>query len=260
MAICQKTDAACCTLSGNPATLMPRPRHTIPVTLLAAALVAALPNAAPAAELPAPGFEIGARVGYAFSAGNIGAVANGTDQNVSDFVSGQWPLWLDLGYRFTPNWYLGGFFQYGFGVVNEDEQAVCRNANVNCSASDVRLGVMGRYQFAVGGPVLPWLGLGVGYEWGSFSLRGPILTVDTASEQSRSGFEFANFQAGADYYLAPRVTVAPFISVSVGQYQSVSTTTTIGTTTTITTTTEEDLAKKSLHEWILIGLRFGFMP
>jgi opacity protein-like surface antigen len=236
---------------------MPGSRHTIPVTLLAAALVAVLPAGAQAAELPAPGFEIGARVGYAFSAGNIGAPPNGTDQNLSDFVSGQWPLWLDVGYRLTPSFYLGGFFQYGFGTVNEDEQAGCRNANVNCSASDVRLGVMGRYQFGVAGPLLPWLGLGVGYEWGSFSVRGPILGVDTASEQSRSGFEFANFQAGADYYLAPRVTVAPFISVSIGQYQSVSTTTTVGMTTT---TTDEDLAKKSLHEWILIGLRFAFMP
>ena len=239
---------------------MPGPRHTIPVTLLAAALVAAAPNAAPAAELPAPGFEIGARVGYAFSAGNIGAVANGTDEKLSDFVSGQWPLWLDVGYRLTPSLYLGGFFQYGFGAVNEDEQTGCRNANVNCSASDIRVGVMGRYQFAVGGPVLPWLGLGVGYEWGSFSVSGPVLGVDSDIETSRSGFEFANLQAGADYYLAPRVTVSPFISVSIGQYQSVSTTTTIGTTTTTTTTTEEDLAKKSLHQWILIGVRFGFMP
>jgi opacity protein-like surface antigen len=241
-------------LSGNPATLMPR--HTIPVTVLAVALVAALPNAARAAELPAPGFEIGLRFGYAFAAGNIGAPPNGTDEKLSDFVSGQWPVWVDLGYRFTPNLYLGGLFQYGFGAVNEDEQDGCRNANVNCSASDVRLGVMGRYQFAPTGPVLPWLGLGVGYEWGSFSVHQSVLG-DTSTDVSRAGFEFANFQAGADYYLAPRVTVSPFISVSIGQYQSVSTTTTLGMTTT---TSDEDLAKKSLHEWIMIGLRFGFMP
>ena len=232
------------------------PRHTVTVTTLAAALVAALSNTATAADLPAPGLEIGARVGYAFSAGNIGAAPNGTDQNLSDFVSGQWPLWLDLGYRLTPNWYVGGFFQYGFGTVNEDEQSGCRNANVTCSASDVRAGLMGRYQFAVAGPVLPWLGLGVGYEWGSFSLHQSLIG-DTDTDVSRSGFEFANFQAGADYYLTPRVTVAPFISVSIGQYQSLSTTTTIGATTT---TTDDDLAKKSLHEWIMIGLRFGFMP
>src|SRR6187551_341261 len=163
----RKPTPPCCTLSGNPATLMPR--HTVTVTALAAALVAALPTGASAAELPAPGLEIGARVGYAFSAGNIGAPPNGTDQNLSDFVSGQWPLWLDLGYRFTPSWYVGGFFQYGFGTVNEDEQPGCRNANVTCSASDVRAGLMGRYQFAVAGPLLPWLGFGVGYEWGSFA-------------------------------------------------------------------------------------------
>ena len=232
------------------------PNHTIPVTVLAAALVAASQAPARGAELPGPGFEVGLRTGYAFSAGNIGAPPNGTDQNLSDFVSGQWPVWLDVGYRVTPNVYLGGMFQYGLGVVNEDEQDACRNANVNCSARDIRVGVMGRYQFEVGGPVLPWLGFGVGYEWGTFNFRQTAIG-DTSTDVTRSGFEFANFQAGADYRLAQKVTVAPFISVSVGQYQDVSTETTIGATTT---TTDEDLAKKSLHEWILIGLRFGFMP
>jgi outer membrane protein W len=234
------------------------PHHTIPVTVLAAALVAAAAGAATGAELPGPGFEIGARAGYAFSAGNIGALPNGTDENLSTFVSGQLPLWLDVGYRITPALYLGGFFQYGFGFVNEDRQDGCRNANVSCSASDIRLGVMGRYHLSPAGPVLPWLGFGFGYEWGMFSVNvDQPLIGNPDTESTWSGFEFANFQAGADYHLAPRVAVAPFVSVSIGQYQSVSNTTTIGSTST---TANEDLAKKSLHEWILIGVRFAFMP
>jgi hypothetical protein len=115
---------------------------------------------------------------------------------------------------------------------------------------------MGRYTFGVAGPVLPWLGLGVGYEWGTFSLHQSLLG-ETDTDSTRAGFEFANLQAGADYHVAPRIALAPFFSFSIGQYQSVSTTTTNGMTTTTTT---EDLAKTALHHWILIGLRVAFMP
>jgi opacity protein-like surface antigen len=224
------------------------------IVFVAAAMMAA--STARGAEPTRSGIEIGARTGYAFSAGNLGAPPNGTDNSVGDYVAGQWPLWLDAGYRFDPNLYLGGFFQYGFGVVNDDRQNVCRGANVNCSASDVRLGVMGRYHFTPPWPVSPWLGLGVGYEWGTFSLHQSVLGSSN-TDSSWSGFEFANLQAGADYRVSPLFAVAPFVSVSIGQFRGISTKTATGM---MTTTTDQDLAKTSLHEWILIGVRAAFMP
>jgi hypothetical protein len=51
--------------------------------------------------------------------------------------------------------------------------------------------------------------------------------------------------------------IAPFLSVSIGQFRGISTTTTAGNTTT---TMDQDVAKTSLHEWILIGARVAFMP
>jgi opacity protein-like surface antigen len=221
---------------------------------LAAALVTS--SAAGAAEPARPGFEIGARTGYAFSAGHLGAPPNGTDNNLGDYVGGQWPLWLDAGYRFDPALYLGAFFQYGFGVVNDDQQNLCRNANVDCSASDVRLGLMGRYNFAPYLLFAPWAGLGIGYEWGGFSLHQSLLG-NSDTDSSWSGFEFANLQAGADYRVSPQFTVAPFASVSIGQFQSTSTTTVTGMSSM---TNSQDLAKKSLHEWIMIGARVSFSP
>jgi outer membrane protein W len=140
--------------------------------------------------------------------------------------------------------------------VNDDRQDVCRNANVDCSASDVRLGIMGRYHFAPTWPLSPWFGLGVGYEWGAFSLHQSILG-NTSTESSWSGFEILNLQAGADYQFAHWFAVAPFVSFSLGQFQSRKTTTTNGSTST---TTDEDLAKQSIHEWILIGVRVAFRP
>src|SRR5262245_24113945 len=101
--------------TGSRRTHMPQTR-----LLAASVLAAALSSAAPAlatAAADGSGLEIGARLGYGFAAGRLGAVPNGTDNDVGDFVSGQWPLWLDAGYRFTGDLYVGGFFTYGFGSV-----------------------------------------------------------------------------------------------------------------------------------------------
>jgi opacity protein-like surface antigen len=220
----------------------------------ASALLATPP--AVAASRGDSGFEVGIRTGYAFSAGHLGAPPNGNDGNVSDYVSGQWPFWLDLGYRFGHSLFVGGYFQYGVGFVNDDQQSGCRNANVDCSASDVRLGAMGRYHFAAAGRLSPWIGYGFGYEWGSFSLRQSILG-SSSTDSSWSGFELANFQLGADVQLPRRAVIAPFISLSLGRFETAATTTRTGSTTT---TVDQDVAKKSLHEWILIGVRIAVMP
>ena len=217
-----------------------------------------LASSAFAAEQPTSGVEIGARLGYAFSAGHLGAPPNGTDQNLGDYVGGQFPIWLDAGYRFNRELYLGGYFQYGFGVVNDDRQDLCRNANVNCSASDLRLGIMGRYHLPLLAPASPWVGAGIGYEWGSFSQRFSILGNNPDVDSTWSGFEFANLQLGVDFAIAHRIALAPFLSVSIGQSRHVSTTTSNGGNQS--STTDQDLEKTSLHEWILIGVRVAFAP
>ena len=224
------------------------------VLVLGAASAAAAP--ALGAERRGSGLELGLRTGYAFAAGHLGAPPNGTDYDLADYVRGQVPLWFDIGYRLNSEFYVGGYFQYGFGSVNDDQQTICRNANVDCSASNVRVGLMGRYHFAPVWLTSPWVGLGVGYEWGTVSLHQSILG-NSSTDSSWSGFEIANLQVGTDFPLSSRFVLAPFVSLSIGQYQSNSTTTTTGATTT---TADEDLAKKSLHEWILIGVRLAFSP
>ena len=224
------------------------------VIVFAAALLAA--STARAAEPAQSGFEIGVRTGYAFAAGDRGATPTQSDQPVGDYVAGQVPLWLDVGYRLNGAVYLGGFVQYGFGIVNDDRQDGCRIDNVNCSASDTRLGLMGRYHLPVGGQLSPWLGFGVGYEWATFSLNQSVIG-SSSTDATWSGFEFANLQVGADYHVAPKVALAPFVSVSFGQFRHTSTETTTGMTTT---TMDEDVTETSVHEWILFGVRAAFMP
>lgn len=223
-------------------------------TVLAAALFAARPVLG--AEPRRPGWELGARLGYGFAAGSTGAVPGGTDADLGDYVPGQVPLWLDAGYRLTGDFYLGAYFTYGIGIVNDDRQDACRNANVDCSASDKRFGVMGRYHLPLAWPMAPWVGLGVGYEWGNFSVQQAIFGM-TNTDSNWAGFEFANVQAGADYQIGRRVVVGPFMSVSFGQFRHNETTTMTGMTST---TTDVDLATKSIHEWIMFGARISFLP
>jgi opacity protein-like surface antigen len=222
----------------------------------AAALALAAASPARAAESAESGVEIGARLGYAFPAGSLGAAPNLQDNDVSNYVSGLVPLWLDAGYRFNHEAYLGAYFTYGLGLVNDDRQDGCRNANVNCSASDVRLGVMGRFHFPPLAQFSPWLGLGIGYEWGTFSLDLSAVGLPN-TEFGYSGWEFANFQLGADYKVAPKVAIAPFVSVSIDRFSDLSTTL---TTANDKNTTDQELAKKSIHSWILIGARVAIAP
>jgi opacity protein-like surface antigen len=201
------------------------------------------------------GLEIGFRTGYAFSAGHLGAVAGDIDRDLGSYVSGQWPFWLDLGYRINSSWYVGGFFQYGVGFVNDDQQSGCRNADVDCSASDLRVGIMGRYHFGLVARTLPWVGYGIGWERAKFSMRGT--SVDTDGDLVWSGMEFANFQLGVDFALPHRSTIAPFISVSLGEFDNQTTTWRLISTSQ---TRDQSLAKQSLHEWIFIGVRVAIAP
>ena len=231
------------------------------VTCVVAAVAFALSLTASVARAADSGIEIGARTGYALSAGNRGTTADGMNAPVANYVQGFFPLWLDVGYRFDPALYLGGFFSYGFGIVNDASQTTCREANNSCSASDTRLGLMGRYTFPLTGALAPWLGLGVGYEWGSFSWSGQSPLLSGTINTTWSGYEFANLQAGGDIPVTQRLVLAPFLSVSIGQFRNVTTKTTavtpLGTTTMIT---DEDLVDTSIHEWILFGVRAAFRP
>ena len=227
-------------------------------TIFAMVLAGALFSARPVfgAEPRRPGWELGARLGYGFAAGNTGAPPNETDLALGDYVPGQIPLWLDAGYRLTGDIYVGAYFQYGIGIVNDDRQAGCRDANVDCSASDKRFGVMGRYNLPLAWPLSPWVGLGVGYEWGNFSVQQSVFGM-TNTDSSWTGFEFANLQAGADYQIGKYVAVGPFMSVSFGQFRHRETTMSNDMTSV---TTDVDLAKKSFHEWIMFGARIAFLP
>ena len=100
------------------------------------------------------------------------------------------------------------------------------------------------------------MGLGIGYEWGTFSLHQSAIGSSN-TDFGWSGFEFANLQPGADYKVAQKIaigavrervdrTVSQHVHDDHDRQQQ--------------DEMDQDLAKTSLHEWILIGVRVAFAP
>lgn len=209
----------------------------------------------------AEGFELGARVGYAFPMGKLSD--QGTNNSLADAVSGMVPLQLDIGYRVLPSLMVGGYVMYGFGIVSDTIDKQCDalkalGADATCSAHDVRLGLQAQYHFAPKASLDPWLGAGIGYEWLTFGVHAARAGVSNDTSVTGKGFEFINLQGGVDFAVAPGLGLGPFLSFSVGQYGE-SSTSCDGAGCDASDSTSQDIDDKALHQWLTLGVRGTFV-
>ena len=231
-------------------------RLSLMITLMfGASLLARIAPAQEARQNP-NGLAFGLRTGYGLPMGTLGQMPTtlGVVQpsnNLSDAVSYRIPLWLDLGYRVSPAIFVGGFFQYGMGSMNTSKYTQC-TGSVSCSAHDVQFGIQGHYHVLPASSFDPWLGLGFGYEILSASISGSYLGFNIDDSLSVSGFQFLNLQGGGDIRVLPNFGFGPFLSLSLGKYNSYSMTyNNQGSSTSVS----GDLANAGLHEWLTIGVR-----
>ncbi|HEU4386132.1 MAG TPA: hypothetical protein VFR85_21785 [Anaeromyxobacteraceae bacterium] len=216
-------------------------RKVIGVAIVVALLAV---GTAQAQGAPASGISLGARVGYGIPIGDAdGGDALTPPAAMSDLVSGQLPLQLDITYRFNPNWQLGLYFQYGIAFASN---TFCPSG-VSCSGSDIRLGGEVMYTFASPG-FSPWIGLGLGYEWLNLSAEAGGVSADFQV----SGFEFLNLQVGGDWRLSPNFKMGPFVAFSIASYDSIS------VTVPGAGTVSGDIANTTTHEWLQFGLKGTF--
>jgi hypothetical protein len=216
-------------------------------------------------------FELGLRTGYALPFGKVFDENDGTaGDDVKEVVVGQVPLWLDVGARIGGQIFVGGYVQYGIGVLagslSDDCDAADRNAeagggSVSCSASDVRLGAQAHYHFGqAGASVDPWVGAGLGYEWISISETarggGESLEISTTAH----GFEFLNLQAGLDVMASETIGIGPFVALSLASYRKARASCD-GSICELfdfqeQTVTYDDTA---LHQWLFFGVHGAFV-
>jgi hypothetical protein len=182
----------------------------------------------------AEGLELGARLGYGLPLGDAMK-----DNSLNDGVSGQVPIWIDVGYRINESIFVGAYAQYGFTFVKD-----CPDG-VDCSANDIRFGVQGQYHFMPGESFDVWAGLGIGYEM----LNVKMEAGGVEAKSNYKGFEFANLQVGGDFEVADGIGVGPFLSFSLGQYSKAKIDA-VGF--------DGSIDDKGLHEWLVIGVRGSF--
>lgn len=188
-----------------------------------------------------PGLDLGVRVGYAIPFGDVDS-GNGLASRLNSAV----PFVFEANYRFNRTLSVGPFFQYAIAQVKDGNNLGCGNL-VDCSGWVVRLGGQVIGHFDLGSIAVPWVGLGVGYEWLNVSGKTGNLTGSV----SDNGWEFATLQAGADIFVAPGFALGPFVSFSIARYGNQSGSINNGTTTS-------DISNPAVHEWLQLGARFAF--
>jgi hypothetical protein len=218
---------------------------------VAALCILALPSVANAQD---SGFEGGLRTGYGVPLGKLTGAEDlaGDEDELSEGIAGIIPFWIDAGFRIDPNLFVGGYFQYAPGFIGSTLDRPCDIDSVDCTTSSMRVGAQIHFHVAPTSPANPWIGYGLGYEWYRFKAEGPGGEIGFTA----SGFEFANFQAGLDFMPSPNFYIGPFVSFSLGQYDSLDVDCSGGGCVALPAGGSID--EKALHEWFVFGLRGGY--
>lgn len=131
-------------------------------------------------------------------------------------------------------------------LVNSDlaRGGACGLAGVACSGYSMRFGVEFLFSFLPDGKVMPWAGVGAGYEISSLTAK----VASTRATLTVQGWEFFNVQLGVDFKLSPLFALGPYVAFSLGQFDKAD-------VTAPGTSVSADIANKGIHEWLQFGLK-----
>ena len=186
---------------------------------------------------PSRGLEVAFRSAVQIPAGNVAE-----NSAMSDAFGVQFPLWLDLGYRFD-RWFIGAYGQYAFGLAGG--RLDCGGQGLSCSIGGVRTGFQAQFHPAGRQKVDPWIGAGFGYEWQTIKVSDATASA-TVNVQ---GWELVHLGGGCDFAISETFRVGPFAEFSIDQFvQS-------GLTTPDGQSASGPIERKALHFWISIGVK-----
>jgi len=178
------------------------------------------------------GFSVGLRAGYAVPFGSA------VDTSLSEVSQGMVPVGIDVGWFFSPHFYAGAYFFYGFGVganLNNDQ---CSAVDVSCTSKMIRLGVVAHYHFLPTHSWDPWVGGGLGYE---ALLNAGASTDGTSSTDLSSGTYGIDLsiEGVLDFKPLKYLGIGPYVELATGPYVSDS----------------QGDALFKLHGWVTFGAR-----
>ena len=193
------------------------------------------------------GFQLALRTGVSIP---FGKYADSSAANMSDFVSPQVPLLVDIGGKVGRHVFIGGYLGLGFGGAAGTTSGVCDRTNASCAAVSLRLGPEVLFFFMPDQKVDPWVGYGIG--WESTALASSTDRLDSA--MGFAGVEFAHLMGGVDFRLSRIFGIGPFVDFALGSYSRYSFQTDPGPDD------DGSIDDTALHGWLTVGARFVFFP
>jgi hypothetical protein len=136
------------------------------------------------------------------------------------------PFNLDVGYRFTPQWFVGVHGLYAFGIKSRESRSAFDEEGAapdwsgardcpDCSHNLVRAGVVAEYRH----PITASLRLALGL---SSSLQIFNTTLDQQLQRSRRamGWQFLELRAAPEWTLTRGLDIGPLLTLGVGRFWS----------------------------------------
>lgn len=152
----------------------------------------------------------------------------------------------DIGYRINPNLFVG--LTLGAAYILSEECA----AGFSCSGWDFRAGPLGIWRFTPFENIVPWAGLGFGYEY--FVVKAAA--AQDSISNAYHGFQFAEVLLGADF-LTSRNYAGPYVGMQIGQFSKRITTVKgdpFGGGLVAEGTESASVAEPATHFWLVLGL------
>jgi hypothetical protein len=232
------------------------------LTLLVLSIASSLPAAALAQDAPPsevddrpqppqppefhPGFQIGARLGYALPTGQLGGGSFNT--HVSDLETASVPVGLDAGVRLTPRLYVGGTVTWGPGIT-PNVGGPCSGSAVHCAEHDMQARAEARFYFAPQAASTGWFAVGVGWEVATFAQ-----SVGSYSATSTlTGPIFPDLELGVDVKTRSGIALGPYIGLTVSTFVTDGVDPAAAPVATW-------IPNPSPHTWITLGLRGSYGP
>jgi hypothetical protein len=212
------------------------------LVVVSSALAAAQEAVSRQPGLPARvGFQAAVRTGYSIPMGKQRDVP-GAD--LSNYFTGQVPLFFEMGGKPNPYVFLGGYLGLGFGRAAGAVQEICGEAG--CSVFGLHIGAEAQTHLLPAANTNPWIGVGIGFE----SAR----TNSSTSSVVMTGIEYARLMGGVDFRIDPVFGLGPFIDLSLGQYSQAR------AEASGQTIQEASIQNQGIHEWLSLGVRGVFFP
>lgn len=175
-------------------------------------------------EMPQQGFQWGVALGFGLPLGNADGGASlrsseetgsqlfaERDGSLSGIAAYHVSLALDLGYRLSPQWWIGLRPEAATGGKGDQ----CPSG-IGCHFVDFRAAALVKHHLAPHSSFDPWLGVALGWEWLAVRVSHRELSQVTV-KQTLSG-PILQALGGLAFDLGGQLHVGPFATVALGRY------------------------------------------